>query len=140
MAAVLACGREAALSHGAAASLWRLLPPVGGPVDVAVAGRAGRKRQDRIRIHRPRSLPPADVTTRHRIPVTAPARTLADLRTVAPPWQWRKDVRQAEFLRLPLSGPRVPGPPLHRSPNPHHPALVVADLGEVLTASEETHP
>jgi very-short-patch-repair endonuclease len=37
-----------------------------------------------------------------RIPVTTPARTLADLRGTVPEWQWRRAVRQAEFLGLSL--------------------------------------
>jgi very-short-patch-repair endonuclease len=36
-----------------------------------------------VRIHRTRSLPPIDVTKRHFIPVTSPARTLLDLGAVA---------------------------------------------------------
>src|SRR5919198_3748870 len=44
MAAVLACGEGAVLSHRSAAELWRLLPPRGGNVHVTVE-RAGSRRQ-----------------------------------------------------------------------------------------------
>ena len=40
MAAVLACGEGAVLSHRSAAELWELLPPRGGNVHVTVE-RAG---------------------------------------------------------------------------------------------------
>ena len=106
MAAVLACGGDAALSHRSAAALWGLLRPVGGRVDVAARGRSGRDRRSGIRVHRPRSLGAGEVTMRRGIPVTSPARTIADLRPVAPAWEWRRAVRQAEFLGLPL-GPEV---------------------------------
>jgi Protein of unknown function (DUF559) len=42
------------------------------------------------------------VTRRNGIPVTTPARTIADLKKVVPAWQWRKAVRQAEFKNLAL--------------------------------------
>src|SRR5690349_6089745 len=36
MAAVLACGPDAVLSHGAAAVHWGLLRPLDGPIDVSI--------------------------------------------------------------------------------------------------------
>ena len=85
MAAVLALvGRAtgtvgAVLSHRSAAELWGLLPAGDGPVDVSLPSRSGRRRRPGIRIHRPMSLEPAEMTRRRGIPVTSPARTLADL-------------------------------------------------------------
>ena len=80
MAAVLACGPEAAVGYGSAAGLWglRSAPPPSAPVDVVVPG-AGRARRPGIRVHRARDLRAADVTCVDRIPVTRPARTLFDL-------------------------------------------------------------
>jgi predicted transcriptional regulator of viral defense system len=52
MAAVLACGKGAVLSHGAAAVHWGLLRPLGGPVDVTIPTRNGRARHPGVRIHR----------------------------------------------------------------------------------------
>jgi hypothetical protein len=101
MAAVLALGDGAVLSHRSAASLWGLLPPRDDPVDVSVPRRAGRRQRQGIRIHRPVSLEPADVTRRRGIPVTSPARTLADLRKAVSAHELRRAVRQADFLGLP---------------------------------------
>ncbi len=41
--------------------------------------------------------------THRGIPVTTPERTIADLRHVVSPWEWRRALRQAEFKRLPLA-------------------------------------
>lgn len=106
MAAVLACGDGATLSHRSAAALWGLLRPSSGPVDVSTSARGGRARQEGIRLHRSRSLRPRMTTRRFRIPVTTPARTIEDLRRTAPAWEVRRAARQAEFLKLPL-GPEV---------------------------------
>lgn len=127
MAAVLACrvdrlrgasesGGESildlwgvALSHLSAARLWRLLPIREGPVDVSVPGDAGRAKRQGIRLHRSSSLLPASVTIRSDIPVTTPARTIADLRRVSAgkrrliaPRELRRAIRQANVLGLPI--------------------------------------
>jgi very-short-patch-repair endonuclease len=125
MAAVLACGRGAVLSHMAAASLWRLLRWEGGPVDVSVPSKNGRKRRRGIRIHYATALARSGasplsttglqkrggrlVTVRHRIPVTTPARTLRDIRRTLPPFLVRRATRQAEYLGLPLEGIETDG-------------------------------
>ena len=101
MAAVIACGAGAALSHRSAAELWELLGPWTGPVEVTVPSVAGRKPRAGIRVHRSPSLLNASTTARRGIPVTSPARTLADLARTAPAWVHRKAVRQAEFIGLP---------------------------------------
>jgi very-short-patch-repair endonuclease len=108
MAAVLACGTGAALSHRSAAALWALLPAQGGPVDVAVPSHAGRRRRAGIRIHRCPSLgrSSGSIVAHRGIPVTSVLRTIADLKSAVPSWQWWRAVRQAEFLGLPL-GPEV---------------------------------
>lgn len=100
MAAVLASGTEAVLSHRSAAALWKLLPPVPGVVDVAIPHRLSRARQRGIRAHRSRTLEPESITVRQRIPVTTPARTIADLRRVVPPERLRRAIREAEVLGL----------------------------------------
>src|SRR3954467_1711036 len=43
MAAVLACGEGAVLSHGSAAALWNLLNPPGGPTHVPTPTTTGRE-------------------------------------------------------------------------------------------------
>jgi Transcriptional regulator, AbiEi antitoxin/Protein of unknown function (DUF559) len=113
MAAVLACGPGAVLSHGAAAVHWELLRPLGGLIDVTVPTHNGRKRRRGIRIHRTALLgaplrphgtekrPVAStVTVREHIPVTTVPRTLVDIRATLPPRLVRRAVRQAEFLGL----------------------------------------
>ena len=102
MAAVLACGEGAVLSHRDAAALWDLLPAADGPVHVTTPSLAGRAVRAGIRLHRSRSLGPISRTRRLGIPVTTAARTLTDLRPVLPAWQWRRAVRQAEFKGLSL--------------------------------------
>lgn len=109
MAAVLALGDGAALSHRSAAALWGFAPRfapewAGRPVDVIVAGYGGRARRQGVRAHRSTTLVDGEVTRHRGIPVTTPARTLADLRRVVSPIAWDAALREAEFLRLPLDG------------------------------------
>jgi len=110
MAAVLACGEDAVLSHLSAAALWRLLDPRQGPIDVAIPGDNGRRRRSGIRLHRLATLKPEERTRRHGIPVTTPARTIADLRRITSSATHRRAVRQAEVLGLP-TGLEEPAPP-----------------------------
>jgi hypothetical protein len=104
MAAVLACGSGAVLSHASAAAHWGLLRPIDGPVDVSVPTQNGRRKRTGIRVHRCRSLAERTrLTTRHRgIPVTTPARTVADLPGAVPSRLARRARRQAEVMGLPL--------------------------------------
>jgi len=108
MAAVLACGPGAAISHRSAAVLWKLLSPHSGPIDVTVPSTAGKRRRSGIRLHRSQTLTEQTVTRRHGIPVTKPSRTIDDLRRSGsiPAWEVRRAIRQAEVLGLPL-GPEV---------------------------------
>jgi very-short-patch-repair endonuclease len=85
MAAVLACGDGAALSHRNAAQFWTMLPHPArtGPVDVTV--RSGDPRgKPGIRLHRNSGLSRAEIRIRHGIPVTSPPRTLLDLAATSP--------------------------------------------------------
>ena len=77
MAAVLAAGPGAALSHATAAAAWdlRRAPAV---IHVTVPGRGGRERRAGIRIHRSPSLR-GNVILHRGIPITTPARTIVDL-------------------------------------------------------------
>lgn len=99
----------AALSHRSAAELWGLLRPQGGSVDVSVSGDGGRARRAGIRLHRSHGLLPAAVTSRGGVPVTTPARTIADLRRVSAgkrrlvtPRELRRAIRQANVYGLPI--------------------------------------
>lgn len=109
LAAVLACGEGAVLSHISAAGLWELLPPVLAPVHVTVPTAAGRSRRPGVRIHRSPCLLLGATTIHHRIAVTTPARTLADLRRSIPPHEYRGARREAEYRGLDLGGLRTDG-------------------------------
>lgn len=83
LAAVLACGADAVVSHRSAAVLWRLLPPAAFAVDVTVSGRSGKRSRPGIEVHVSDTVAGA-ATTRHSIPVTRPARTLRDIKRHGP--------------------------------------------------------
>lgn len=103
LAAVLAAGEGAVLSHVSAAALWEFLRPVQGPAHVTIAAAVRRKPRPGLRFHRSRTLVPSHITRRHGIPVTTPARTIEDLRGTVKPYLFRRALRQAE-----LAGHRVP--------------------------------
>lgn len=95
MAAVLAGGPGAVLSHRDAAALWELLlPPRRALIDVTTPQRS-RKRIDGVDLHRTRQLSLSSVTRRRGIPVTTVARTLLDLADVAPLHHLRRAVDEA---------------------------------------------
>jgi very-short-patch-repair endonuclease len=76
LAAVLACGEGAVLSHLSAAGLWEIDDAL--VVSVHVTAATNRRSRPGLVVHRHR-LTPADVTLRAGIPVTVPLRTLRDL-------------------------------------------------------------
>lgn len=146
MAAVRACGEGAALSHVSAAVLWGYPKPVEGPVHVTSPSRSGKAQRRGIALHRSASLGRAgtgaggapQVTLRHRIPVSAPKRTIEDLEGTVEPRLWRRAKRQAELaghrLDLPTDRSRsdleadfLEFLDLHRLPRP----LVNVKLGEI---------
>jgi very-short-patch-repair endonuclease len=99
MAAVLACGPGAVLSHRAAAYLWGLVEEYdwSKPIDVTAPHRRGRSPAG-VAAHRDGSLQPIDKTRLHGVPCTSLARTLLDYAGIAPDWELRKAVAQAEVL------------------------------------------
>lgn len=99
-AAVLACGEGAVLSHVSAAALWGVRPFGSSKTHVTVPSRSGRRPDRKILLHRVATLGPADVTWRRRIPVTTPARTLADLAGELPLRELERAFDEAEHLRL----------------------------------------
>lgn len=99
MAAVLASGQLAILSHRAAAALSGLRHASSGPVDVTVPSAGGRRRRG-ITLHVTRSLPSSDVTTNEGIPCTTPMRTLVDLAAVS---QHERELRRALERSLELN-------------------------------------
>jgi predicted transcriptional regulator of viral defense system len=99
MAAVLACGPDAVLSHRSAAYLWGLIDSWDEPIDVTAPNRRGRS-PDGVAAHRDGSLQPIDKTTIHDIPCTSVARTILNFAAVAQEWEVRKAVAQGEVLRI----------------------------------------
>jgi hypothetical protein len=95
MAAVLACGTGAVLSHGSAASLWGFGTEDGGGIEVSLPSRR-RSRLPGIRTHRRVEEMLGDVVTREEIPVTSPVRTLIDLGTRLKPMQLERAVNEAD--------------------------------------------
>jgi very-short-patch-repair endonuclease len=98
LAAVLACGGNAALSHESASFLWRMTPhgPT-GPVAVTVPARRCPRHRG-IRIHRIHALPPDEVTRLRGIPVTTAPRTLLDLASVLSSRELEQALAQAERM------------------------------------------
>jgi very-short-patch-repair endonuclease len=99
MAAVLACGPEAVLSHDSAAALWGMRPYSGGRVDVSVPLDSCCQ-PSRTRVHRRYGLRLADLAIVRAIPVTAPIRTLLDLAIRLPPAKLERAVNEADRLDL----------------------------------------
>lgn len=81
MAAALACGPRAVVSHRSAAWLWQLDgSQATATVDITLPPPVRRRRRG-VRVHRS-PLEPAERTSVHGIPTTTPARTLLDLAAV----------------------------------------------------------
>lgn len=79
MAAVLAGGEGAVLSHRSAAALWEIGKEDEG-ISVSVRRRCELRRPG-VRFHGRPSLAPDDLVVRDEIPVTSPVQTLVDLAT-----------------------------------------------------------
>ncbi|MBS1869021.1 MAG: type IV toxin-antitoxin system AbiEi family antitoxin domain-containing protein [Actinobacteria bacterium] len=97
LAAVLAAGPGAVLSHRDAAGLHGLRPANHARIDVATTGRA--RSSAKLQLHRTRVLDADDVTTVSGIPVTTVARTLVDLAGQVPRDHLAKAIKEAERQR-----------------------------------------
>jgi len=100
MAAVLTCGPDAALSHASAAALWEIRQSAATRTDVTVPTAGGRAKRPRLRVHRTTDLRCDEVTTRHAIPVTTPARTILDLAAVVRRDDLERLLDQAEIEQV----------------------------------------
>jgi Transcriptional regulator, AbiEi antitoxin/Protein of unknown function (DUF559) len=98
LAAVLACGPGAVLSHRSAAAHWELLATAQERIDVT-ATRA-RHAVPGIRLHTSRSLDAQDTTRHEAIPITTVPRTLLDLAATARNDQLENALAQAMYLQL----------------------------------------
>ncbi len=97
LAAVLAVGPGAVLSHRDAAGLHDLRPANHAAIDVTTT--ANRPDEPGIRVHRTRVLDAEDVTTASGIPVTTVARTLVDLAGTIPRDHLTKAIKESERQR-----------------------------------------
>jgi very-short-patch-repair endonuclease len=96
MAAVLACGEGAVLSHASAAILWGLADRREAVPHVTVPRRL---RPPGVIAHRGR-LAPADRRRRHGIPVTSPSRTIVDQAQELDDIEIERLLREAQFRGL----------------------------------------
>jgi very-short-patch-repair endonuclease len=96
MAALLACGDDAVLSHRSAAAIWGMRPAHDGDVHVTTRRHSATSRRG-IRVHRSRSLKAA---VRDGLHLTSPTRTLLDLAPHIPHDDLERAVEQALVVGL----------------------------------------
>ena len=135
MAAVLAGGKGAFLSHWASCALAGLVRWDGRPIDVTVRGSAERSRPG-IRFHRVRSLQTEDVTRLHGIPTTTPARAILEVAPQLSDHRLKRVVRKAQAEKranvgrspmscaAPTAIERRSGSPRSSIPGPRRPPAV----------------
>jgi very-short-patch-repair endonuclease len=99
MAALLACGPAAVLSHESAAALWGVIPYRPGVIHVSLPLHLVRRRRG-IRAHRRIRVLTEHVDSRDRIPVTDIACTLVDLSTRVGRRTLERAVNEADKLDL----------------------------------------
>ena len=117
LAAVLACGPGAALSHGSAATLWGIDKHWASPLEVTAPTQHCHRG---LRAHRSKTLTPGDVTLHFGVPVTTPARTLLDNATRLTDLRLARavdDLRVARFLWLSDLAELLAGHPRTRATN-----------------------
>jgi hypothetical protein len=95
MAAVLACGPDAVLSHRSAAELWGIGYEEMGRIDVTIR-RDSKIARKGIRVRRRPSLDARCCTRRRGIPVTDPVQTLIDNATELTPMRLERAVNEAD--------------------------------------------
>ena len=102
LAALLYAGEGAVLSHHSAADVWELRASKEREIDVIAP--AHRRGDASVTVHA-HAIDPSEITTRHRIRVTKPLRTLLDLAECAaarelPERDLERAIRQAVYRRL----------------------------------------
>jgi Protein of unknown function (DUF559) len=95
MAAVLACGEGAALSHQSAAALWGIGWERRGRIDISVRRRSELERPG-LRVRARAKLDAARIVAKDEIPVTEVVQTLIDLATELPPRGVERAVNEAD--------------------------------------------
>jgi very-short-patch-repair endonuclease len=125
MAAVLACGRDAVLSHGSAAALWGFGTETRGVIEVSVLHSSPHQRGG-LKVHRRPGSRPEDLTHREDIPVTSVVRTLVDRAATLDRKGIEREVNEADKRRL------VTPPGLRRALGDYRGQRGVARLREAL--------
>src|SRR6476646_1018737 len=97
MAAVVACGEGAMLSHRSAAARWGFGEEHSDYIEISVR-RHHKIRRFGMRVHDRPGLWNRDVASHLGIPVTAPVRTFLDLTTVAGPKTVERAINEADKL------------------------------------------
>lgn len=100
MAATLALGAGALLSHRDAGALHGLCSAGAGAIHVTVPGHSGRARRQGIAVHRSTTLTRQSTATVDGIPVTSLARTLIDLADTPPRRLAERAADEAENRRV----------------------------------------
>jgi hypothetical protein len=95
MAAVLACGKGALLSHRSVAALWEIGTERRGEIDISVTRRCELKRPG-LQVRGRPTLPPKDIAIRDGIPITSPIRTLIDVAVELEPLALERSVNEAD--------------------------------------------
>jgi very-short-patch-repair endonuclease/predicted transcriptional regulator of viral defense system len=126
MAAVLACGPDALLSHRAAAALWDIRPIPSGAVDVTATT---RHNLPGIRCHLARAIHPDDRAVIDGIPVTSLARVYLDLAARLSHQRLRSTLEAAQHREI-LDGHHVTAL-LQRSSGHRGAARLAAALAEL---------
>jgi Protein of unknown function (DUF559) len=99
MAAVLACGPGALLSHRSAAALWGFGIEHPDYIEISLARHSTLCRPG-IRVHDRAGLWNRDIGSRFGIPVTRPVRTFLDLATVTGPKTVERAINEADKLNV----------------------------------------
>jgi very-short-patch-repair endonuclease len=97
LAAVLACGPGAALSHRSAAALWGFAKEHHDYIDVSVR-RTSEARLRGLRCHRRPTLAASEIAIRRGIPLTQPVQTFLDLVAVMGPRDLERAINEADKL------------------------------------------
>ncbi|MHB1194608.1 MAG: DUF559 domain-containing protein [Longimicrobiales bacterium] len=99
LAACLACGPQAVISHRSAAALWQIVKGRARPL-VEVTIPKGYRRRPGLRVYRIGTLLPDEVTRLRGVPITGVARTLYDLAVSLPERPLERAVAEAIALGL----------------------------------------
>jgi hypothetical protein len=84
LAALLACGKGAFLSHHSAAFVWGLGKTSPGQVEISVVGRGCRSRKG-LRVHRTQAIDRAELRRHEGLWISSPARAVLEVAATASP-------------------------------------------------------